>query len=147
MKKALFVIPIALCFALGSCSNQDNNVHIGGGVSAFIKDSAAFNRAFAHDLIICNFSLDGKNAGGEKLDPTLITDPHSTAFSTMMSQTQKNNLSLTIITLPENSDTAKLRSLSDKMMAYLKQDALFGGFKKSTINISADGQPGHSFQY
>lgn len=140
-------MPVSLYFLLTACSSQTTNVHIGGGVSTFVKDSAAFNREFENDLLICNFSFNGQNDSGDKFDTTLITDARSAEFSKLMAHTKKEELTMAIITTPANTDSVKLKGLSDKVVAYLKKDSLFTGFKKYTVNIASDGAPVATFNY
>lgn len=147
MKKALLLIPVSLYLAFTACSSQPTNVHIGGGVSAFIKDSTAFNREFGNDLMICNFSFNGLNDSGDKPDPTPITDARSAAFSKLMAHTQKEDMTLAIITAPALTDSVALKGLADKVVAYIKKDSLFTGFKKYTVNIAPDGAPVATFTY
>jgi hypothetical protein len=147
VKKALLLIPVSLYLVLSACSNQPSNVHIGGGVSAFIKDSVAFNREFGNDLMICNFSFNGLNDSRDKPDPTPVTDAHSVEFSKLMAHTQKEDLTMAIIALPTLTDSVALKSLSDKVVAYIKKDSLFTGFKKYTVNIAPDGAPVNTFTY
>ncbi|MBS0029950.1 hypothetical protein ACTJJ0_20925 [Chitinophaga sp. 22321] len=139
MKKAFLLVPLSLYCCLMACSSQPTNVHIGGGVSAFIKDSADFNSVFKNDLLICNFNFDGVNNSDEKIDTTLIIDAHETEFSKVMKHTKKEELHVAIIANPVYTDSIKLKGLSDKLVAYLQKDPLFGGFKKYTINIAPDG--------
>lgn len=144
MKKALLLIPVSLYFALAACSTQTVNVKIDGGVSAFIKDSAAFNREFGNDMMICNFNFSGQN---DKFDATLIADAHSAEFSKLMAHTHKEDMTMTIITMPTLTDSVALKGFSDKIVAYIKKDALFTGFKKYTVNIAPDGAPINTFIY
>lgn len=158
MKKVLLVFPVALCCLLNACSNhknpaqqktnvqqnsidQQNNVHIGGGVSSFVKDSVAFNKAFGHDLEICNFSFDGKYVGN---DPASMGNLANLAK--VIAHTKVDDVKLTIITTPDK-DSIKMKGLSDQMVAYLKNDSFFGGFKKYKITMGADGQPLQYFNY
>jgi hypothetical protein len=147
MKKALLFIPVSLYFALAACSNQTPNVHIGGGVSTFIKDSVAFNQEFGNDLMICNFSFNGLNDFRGKLDPTPITNAHSAEFSKLMAHTQKEDMTITIITTSTVTDSVALKGLSDKIVAYVKKDSLFTGFKKYAVKIAPDGVPMTTFTY
>ncbi|HEY9262732.1 hypothetical protein [Chitinophaga sp.] len=147
MKKALLSIPVSLYFVLSSCSHPTANVHIGGGVSAFVQDSVAFNKEFGNEMMICNFSFNGLNDSRDMFDPSPVTDAHSARFSKLMAHTKKEDLTMAIITTSTLTDSVAIKGFADKVVAYIKKDSLFTGFKKYTVNIAPDGAPVATYTY